>query len=171
MSSNQPVRFETIEKKLGLDPGLVTEWAKQDGFPAAEGSGVAVQELVVEWARSQKLIAAAPAPKTAPEPAPPSAAAEPEPTIDVEEIDGERIVWVTIRVPVAVDSAARLSCNPVHSMKLTRSDAHIRRVMGQVFAACNRTSVRLSNGQHVDKSSQAVKWVFEQIDNLLPKAG
>lgn len=155
----QVVRFETVAKRLNVPVDQVVEWSKQDGFPFA-GDGVADPDKVLEW---QKSLAA---PAVVETELPASVVADPVPAA---EIEGD-ILWVTIRVPVKLASSGLVGSNPYHSLRINHHETHIRKTMGQVHHGCMFTHQQMISGGHVDKVSQSMKWLFEQISIAAAKA-
>lgn len=162
-----PVRFETLDKDLKLAIGTVEAWSKEPGFPLA-GSGVALQDAVVEWRKAlepdtAEITLQPPLPFD-----PPSEKPASEKPADSER-DGD-VVWITIRVPIAITGPTLPGSNPVQAMRIASSERHIKDTWGKVLHGCRAGKARLMSGRQVQTSSDSLKFVFEQICDAISKA-
>ena len=150
-----PLRFETLDKNLGLEKGTVEGWSKQPGFPAA-GAGVALQDAVVAWQKSL-LAGADEVVVPAVEAAPAVASAE----LSTESESG--VKWLTIRIPVKLNAPAIPGMNPVPTFRLSSSERHIRDAWSAVHHGCRDTHQQMLSGSHVDKVSHTLKYILELV--------
>jgi uncharacterized protein (DUF736 family) len=158
-----PLRFETLDKNLGLEKGTVESWSKQPGFPAA-GAGVALQDAVFAWQKS--LLAGADEVAVVPntEAAPVVASAELS-----EELESG-VKWLTIRIPVKLNAPAVPGTNPVPTFRLSSSERHIRDAWGAVHHGCRDTHQQMLSGSHVDKVSHTLKYILELVSVAIKAA-
>lgn len=154
----QPVRFETIEKALKLDPGTVEKWSAEAGFPLA-GAGVAVVADVFAWRKG----------KDSPEFPPAATLGSVTPPAETPEQAETSIVWVTIRVPLLVTGATLPGSNPVQALRIASSERHIKDTWGKVLHGCRAGSVRMKSGRVVKTSADSLKFLFEQICDAIAK--
>lgn len=156
---SNPVRFETIDAALKVDPGTVETWSKEAGFPVS-GTGVACVEAVIAW-RSSLVFPDGPA-ESEVKPAAISSLNEEsaDPVLD-------DIVWVTIRVPVARSAPALAGSNPVPTFRINQAERHLRVVWGKLLHGCRGSHVQMRSGRHVESIASSVKYVLEQIESAL----
>ena len=153
-----PLRFETLDKNLGLEKGTVESWSKQPGFPAA-GAGVALQDAVVAWQKSLLAGADDSAAVVSAGPAP----AEVAPVVSAEVAEESGVKWLTIRIPVKLNAPAVPGTNPVPTFRLSSSERHIRDAWGAVHHGCRDTHQQMLSGSHVDKVSHTLKYILELV--------
>lgn len=163
MSTESPVRFETIAKALGVDPRQVWDWANRENFPAA-GKGVALLSQVKAWREAlfpASDITAGDAQDlssvTGPDPV-----AAPVPPVESAD-DTESVRWVTIRVPVAVRAPRLAGMNPIQSFRIRSSEEHIRGNLAALIHGCRHAGVQLKSGAKVVDNSAALKFLLEQL--------
>lgn len=158
-----PLRFETLDKNLGLEKGTVEGWSKQPGFPAA-GAGVALQDAVVAWQKS--LLAGTDDVAVVPD-------AEAAPVVASAELSAESesgVKWLTIRIPVKLNAPAVPGTNPVPTFRLSSSERHIRDAWGAVHHGCRDTHQQMLSGSHVDKVSHTLKYILELVSVAMKAA-
>jgi uncharacterized protein (DUF736 family) len=160
-----PLRFETLDKNLGLEKGTVESWSKQPGFPAA-GAGVALQDAVVAWQKSLlagtndsvAVVSDGPAP------------AEVAHVVATEVTEESGVKWLTIRIPVKLNAPAVPGTNPVPTFRLSSSERHIRDAWGAVHHGCRDTHQQMLSGSHVDKVSHTLKYMLELVSVAMKAA-
>ena len=158
-----PLRFETLDKNLGLEKGTVEGWSKQPGFPAA-GAGVALQDAVVAWQKS--LLAGTDEVAVVPDP-------EVVPVVASAELSAESeagVKWLTIKIPVKLNAPAVPGTNPVPTFRLSSSERHIRDAWGAVHHGCRDTHQQMLSGSHVDKVSHTLKYILELVSVAMKAA-
>ena len=158
-----PLRFETLDKNLGLEKGTVEGWSKQPGFPAA-GAGVALQDAVVAWQKS--LLAGSDEAAVVPD-------AEVAPVVASAELSAESeagVKWLTIKIPVKMNAPAISGMNPVPTFRLSSSERHIRDAWSAVHHGCRDTHQQMLSGSHVDKVSHTLKYILELVSVAMKAA-
>lgn len=153
-----PIRFETIEKRHNLKPGILEEYSKIEGFPVS-GTGVAVEADVVAWLQLHFHVV---------NPSAPVAAAAPlvlseslvEPS---ESVDQNGVVWITIRIPVVKTAPAAPGSNPAPSFRISSKEYHLRKAWGAMHSGCKNSHSQLRNGNHVDRMGHSLKFLLEQV--------
>lgn len=171
MTTESPVRFETIAKALGVDSRQVWSWAQNEaGFPVA-GKGVALLSAVKAWRESLSPMLAAfdaavggAASAESEKPADPQA--QPPLTLaeSLEEPAEETVFrWVTIRVPIAVRAPRLAGMNPIQSFRIRSSEEHIRGNLAALIHGCRHAGVQLKSGTKVVDNSAALKFLLEQL--------
>lgn len=158
-----PLRFETLDKNLGLEKGTVECWSKQPGFPAA-GAGVALQNAVVAWQKS--LLSGADEVAVVPD----AEAAAVVASADLPAESEAGVKWLTIRIPVRLNAPAVPGTNPVPTFRLSSSERHIRDAWGAVHHGCRDTHQQMLSGSHVDKVSHTLKFILELVSVAMKAA-
>lgn len=166
-----PLRFETIEKRLNLDSGTLQKLSVSGpDFPLA-GVGVAVEADVVAWLQlhghitSEQRIEAAEnvldqafeSLKSAVE------SAGDTPAVDVSSEDASGVTWITVRIPVVKTAPAAPGSNPAPSFRISGREYHLRKAWGAMHAGCKGVHSQLRNGNHVDRMSNSLKFLLEQV--------
>ena len=157
-----PLRFETIEKRLNLDAGTLQKLSVSGpDFPLA-GVGVAIEADIVAWLQlhghivvEQKAeavnLTGADASSTTPEVA------------EVFPEDASGVVWITVRIPVVKTAPAAPGSNPAPSFRISGREYHLRKAWGAMHAGCKGAHSQLRNGNHVDRMSNSLKFLLEQV--------
>jgi hypothetical protein len=140
----------------------VAGWSKEPGFPLA-GAGVALADAVIEWRKSQEPKVAE-AIAEALQPSEPPA----EKSNAAEVVDD--VLWVTIRVPIAIDGPTLPGSNPVQALRIASSERHIKDTWGKMLHGCRADKSKLKSGRPVQTSADSLKYVFEQICDAISKA-
>lgn len=164
-----PVRFETIEKRRGLEKGSLERFAAMEGFPLA-GVGVAVEEDVVAWLQLHQQPAGSDQQvqdfvdrmvdgekfEDAGQSVDPALVSPPEK-------DANGVEWITIRIPVVRTAPAAPGSNPAPSFRISGREYHLRRAWGAMHRGCQHAHSQLRNGNHVDRMSNSLKFLLEQV--------
>lgn len=157
-----PLRFETIEKRLNFEAGSLEKLAAAGPeFPLA-GVGVAVESEVVAWLQLHGLITA----EQDAEAAKPTQAGASIATPEVAEVapeDASGVVWITVRIPVIKSAPAAPGSNPAPSFRISGREYHLRKAWGAMHAGCKGAHSQLRNGNHVDRMSNSLKFLLEQV--------
>ncbi len=160
-----PLRFETIEKRLNLAAGTLQKLSESGpDFPVA-GVGVAVEADVVAWLQlhghltvEQKLGSVLNGSVEFAD----SGSSSPEVSSVVEE-DVAGVTWITVRIPVVKTAPAAPGSNPAPSFRISGREYHLRKAWGAMHAGCKRAHSQLRNGNHVDRMSNSLKFLLEQV--------
>lgn len=157
-----PIRFETIEKKNGLEFGTLERLSAEAGFPVA-GAGVAIEADVLLWLKTRAEL---PADTSS---ASPEAAVKPEdpelPPVQVEEVAG--VVWLVIRVPVLVDAPAVPGANPAPSFRISHREQHLKKAWGAIHHGCRAVNAEMRGGSKVTRVSHSLKYLLERVADAL----
>lgn len=156
-----PVRFETIEKRRGLEKGSLERFAAMEGFPLA-GVGVAVEEDVVAWLQLHQQ----PAGSDQQEQESVESAGESvvdQALLSPPEKDANGVEWITIRIPVVRTAPAAPGSNPAPSFRISGKEFHLRKAWGAMHRGCQHAHSQLRNGNHVDRMSNSLKFLLEQV--------
>ena len=162
-----PLRFETIEKRLNLDAGTLQKLSVSGSdFPLA-GVGVAVEADVVAWLQLHGHLTVerelGNALNGSTEFADPDiSSAGPEVSSVVEE-DASGVTWITVRIPVVKTAPAAPGSNPAPSFRISGREYHLRKAWGAMHAGCKGAHSQLRNGNHVDRMSNSLKFLLEQV--------
>lgn len=155
-----PVRFETIEKRRGLEKGSLERYAAMEGFPLA-GVGVAVEEDVVAWLQLHQQPSG---PADAVQESAEDAGQSVDPAlVSPPEVDANGVEWITIRIPVVRTAPAAPGSNPAPSFRISGREYHLRRAWGAMHRGCQHAHSQLRNGNHVDRMSNSLKFLLEQV--------
>ena len=153
-----PIRFETIEKKNGLESGTLERLSAEAGFPVA-GAGVAIEADVLLWLKNRQGLM--------PESSSTGSGAEsnpldPElPPVEVEEVAG--VVWLVIRVPVLMDAPAVPGANPAPSFRISHREQHLKKAWGAIHHGCRAVKAEMRGGSKVARVSHSLKFLLEQV--------
>lgn len=157
-----PLRFETIEKRLNLEAGSLEKLAGAGPeFPRA-GVGVAVESEVVAWLQLHGHIVVEQRVETTKPCEEEDSIATPE-VADVSSEDASGVVWITVRIPVIKSAPAAPGSNPAPSFRISGREYHLRKAWGAMHAGCKGAHSQLRNGNHVDRMSNSLKFLLEQV--------
>jgi hypothetical protein len=160
---SNPLRFETLNRKLNFEAGTIEKLSLNDGFPLA-GDGVARFEDVQAWIEKTTSPDGTAEETSAASKAASESVAEPVVASgDAGDVAGESVECVVIRIPVSRKGSSLPGTNPVQTMRLASSERHIRDAWGKVLHGCRLANVTMANGKPVKTVADCLKYVLEQV--------